>query len=62
MVDLGRENTLAGAGAHMDVFPLLQHLSRLGRLSEQPTFLRRDPFASDADFLTKLGRFGEERR
>lgn len=27
VIDLGRENTVVGAGAHVNVFPLLEHLS-----------------------------------
>jgi hypothetical protein len=62
MVDFCRQDTGIAFGISMDVVPLFQHLFRLGRFSEQPTFFRRDPFASDTNLLTKLGRFGEERR
>ncbi len=61
MVNLCQQDTGIGFGASMDVFPLFQHLFRLGRFSEQPTLFFRDPFASDTDLLTNLGRFGEER-
>ncbi len=62
MVDFCRQDTGIAFGASMDVFPLFQHLFRLGRFSEQPTLFRRDPFAGDTDLLTNPGRFGEERR
>jgi hypothetical protein len=61
MVDFCRQDTGITFGASMDIFPLFQHPFRLGRLSEKATLFRGDPFASDADFLTNFGWFGQER-
>ena len=62
VVDFCGQHTVVASGAGMDVFPLFQHLSRLGGRSEQPTLFRGNPFAGDTDLLTDLGRFGEKGR
>ena len=43
MVDFSGQHAGVASGAGMDVFPLLQHLFRIGRLSEQATLLGRYP-------------------